>query len=255
MLSPKRDHGRRPESAARPPLSIGAMAYADKLKADYKDLETRYRKDYKDLETGYRNGLYNCIGRALTSYRKFLKDPVDYTELLSQDNIKGLREKPDLKKTSRLVLYHMTGARNKPERNAAGKLARVVDYLHREGIGGEADAAEYIRSAGGIDAILNKARGREALKAADETDDVQDFDRGEEPDETHTGTSASEHGSDEIFDAEKDLSIRVGSETLERVLGPEIDMTESFYRECRKKGPVGRGWILIVGRCVDPPSQ
>ena len=138
-----------------------------------------------EAQTGYRNGLYNCTGRALTSYRKFLKDTVDYNELLRKDNIAALREKPDPNKTSRLVLYHMTGARNEPERNAAGKLARVVDYLHREGIGGEADAAEYIRSAGGIDEILERARGREALKAADETlrDDVQDFDHEDEPDE------------------------------------------------------------------------
>ena len=163
MLNKKRDHGQRPESAARPLLSIGAMAYADKLKADY-----------QEVETGYRSRRYKLIGRALTSYRKFLKDTVGYTELLSHDNIKWLREKPDLKKTSRLVLYYITGARNKPEWNAAGKLARVVDYLHREGIGGDA-AAEHIQSAGGIDEILTKARGREALNAAHET--RQDDDR------------------------------------------------------------------------------
>jgi hypothetical protein len=238
MYDKERDHGRRPESAARPPLSIGAMAYADKLKADYKDLETRYRNEYKDLETRYRNGLYNCIGGALTSYRKFLKDPVDYTELLTQDNIAGLREKPDLNKTSRLVLYHMTGARNKPERNAAGKLARVVDYLHREGIGGEADAAEYVRSAGGIDAILKKARGREALKAADDEtrqDDVQDFDQENEPDEAPSLALTSSDITDEIFDPDQDLSIRVNDKVRARVFGPDIDLDQSFYLECRKK--------------------
>jgi hypothetical protein len=254
MLNKKRDHGQRPESAARPPLSIGAMAYADELKADYKDLETRYRNDCKDLETGYRNGLYNCIGRALTSYRKFLKDTVDYKELLGKDNIAGLREKPDLKKTSRLVLYHITGARNKPERNAAGKLARVVDYLHREGIGGEADAAEYIRSAGGLDAILKKARGREALRASDETrqDDVGNFEGGEDLDETRTRTSASGHSTDELFDADKDLSIRVTHEVRALVLSPALHMGELFYLECKKTGAVGRDGIRIVGRL--PPS-
>jgi hypothetical protein len=231
------------------------MAYADKLKADYKDLETRYRKDYKDLETGYRNGLYNCTGRALTSYRKFLKDTVGYIELLGRDNIAGLREKPDLKKTSRLV--HMTDARNIQERNAAGKLARVVDYLHREGIGGEADAAEYIRSAGGIDAMLKKARGREALKAADETlrDDVQDFDQEDEPDEARSLALTSSDITDEIFDPDQDLSIRVNDKVRARVFGPDIDLDQSFYLECRKKGPLGRGGILIVGRWVDPPSE
>jgi hypothetical protein len=235
MLSPKRDRVPRPESA-------DAMAYA-------RDLAAKYQA----LETGYRNGRYKFIGSALTSYRKFLKDEVGYEALLSADNIAGLREKPDLKKTSRLVLYYLTGARK--ETNTAGKYARIVDYLHQEGIG-DADAAEHIKSAGGIDEILKKARGREALKAADETlpDDVQDFEGGEEPDETRTGTSASGNSTDELFDPEKDLSIRVRCETLERVLGPEIDMTESFYLECKKKGPVGRDGIRIVGRLVDPPS-
>jgi hypothetical protein len=119
----------------------------------------------------------------------------------------------DLKKTSRLVLYYLTGAQNEAERNTAGKYARIVDYLHREGIG-DADAAEHIKSAGGIDEILKKARGREALKAADGTrqDDDRDF---EELDETCSRASAS----DDLFDREKDLSIRVARETLERVLG------------------------------------
>jgi hypothetical protein len=203
--------------------------------------------------TGYNNGRYKFIGSALTSYRKFLKDTVGYTELLCQDNIAKLREKPDLKKTSRLVLYYLTGAQNEAERNTAGKYARIVDYLHREGIG-DADAAEHIKSAGGIDEILKKARGREALKAADETlpDDVQDFDGGEEPDETHTGTSASRNSTDNLFDPEKDLVIRVKRETLERVLGSEVDMEESFYLECRKKGSAGRDGIRIEGRLVNP---
>jgi hypothetical protein len=106
------DHGQRPESAARPQPSIGAMADAREVKAEY-----------KALVTGYTNGLYKFIGRALTSYRKFLEDPVGYKEMLSQDNIAGLREKPDLQKTSRLVLYYLTDARNAAERTAAGVLA------------------------------------------------------------------------------------------------------------------------------------
>jgi len=240
MLNQKGDHVQRPESAARPLLSIRAMAFAQKIAAEY-----------QALETGYRNGRYKFIGSALTSYRKFLKDQDGYEALLSADNIAGLREKPDLKKTSRLVLYYLTGARK--ETNAAGKYARIVDYLHQEGIG-DADAAEHIKSAGGIDEILKKARGREALKAADETlpDDVQDFDGGEEPDETHTGTSASRNSTDNLFDPEKDLVIRVKRETLERVLGSEVDMEESFYLECRKKGSAGRDGIRIEGRLVNP---
>jgi hypothetical protein len=243
MLNQKRHHVPRPASAARPLLSIRAMAYAQEVAADF-----------KRLETGYRNGLYNFFGRALTSYRKFLKDPDGYKALLSQDNIVGLPEKPELKTTSRLVLYFLTNAQNEAERNTAGKYARVVDYLHKERVDNGA-AADHVRSAGGMDAILKRARGREALKAADETlqDDDRDFDRGEEPDETRTRASASGNTEADLFDPEKDLSIRVGSETLERVLGADINSGRSFYLECKKTGPVGRDGIRIVGR-LDPPS-
>jgi len=243
MLNKKRDRGQRPESAARPVLSIGAMAYADELNADY-----------REFETGYRNTRYQFIGRALTSYRKFLKDAVGYAELLAQDNIKGLREKPDLNKTSRLVLYYITGARNKPERNAAGKLARVVDYLHRGGVGGDA-AAAHIQDEGGIDEILKQARGREAPKVATQTvrDDVQDFDQEDERDEARSLPLTSSDMTDEIFDPEEDLSIRVGRETLDWVLGSEIGVGDSFYLECKKAGPAD-DWIRIVGKVVDLES-
>jgi hypothetical protein len=132
-------------------------------------------------------------------------------------------------------------------------LARVVDYLHREGIGGDA-AAEHIQSAGGIDEILKKARGREALKAADQSlrDDVQDFEQEDEPDEARSLALISNDITDEIFDPDQDLSIRVKRETLERVLGSEVDMEESFYLECRKKGSAGRDGIRIEGRLVNP---
>jgi hypothetical protein len=234
MLRPKRDHLPRPESAERPLISIGAMAYAQVVRADF-----------KKLETGYRNGLYNCIGKALISYRKFLKDEVGYKALLSQDNIAGLPEKPELKTTSRLVLYFHTNAQNEAQRNTAGKYARIVDYLHKEHVENGA-GADYVQSAGGIAAILKKARGREALNAAHDTrqDDDRDL---EEPNETRTRASA-----DEIFDPDQDLSIRVKRETLERVLGSEVDMEESFYLECRKKGSAGRDGIRIEGRLANP---
>ena len=118
--------------------------------------------EFEKLETGYRNGLYNCIGRALTSYRKFLKDPAGYEELLGQDNIKGLPEKPEVQETSRLVLYFLTGAKTDAERNTPGKYARIVDYLHKERVENAAAAAERIRKAGGIVEILKKARARSA---------------------------------------------------------------------------------------------
>ena len=220
------------------------MAFAKKLSAEY-----------EKLQTGYRNGLYNFFGRALISYRKFLKEPDGYKELLSQDHISGLREKPELRKTSRLVLYLLTNAQSDAERNTAGKYARIVDYLKKERIK-SADAADHVRSAGGMDAILKKARGPEALKVADEVlqDDDRDFDHAEEPDETHTSNSASEHTGDDLFDPEKDLSIRVKPETRERILSSEIGADRSFYLKCRKKGPVGHGGIRIIGRLVEDPE-
>jgi len=107
-----------------------------------------------------------------------------------------------------------------------------------------------------MDAILKKARGREALKVADEVlqDDDRDFDQAGEPDETGSPTSASEDTMDDLFDPEKDLSIRVGRETLAQVLSLETDMNVSFYLECRKTGPAGRDGIRIVGRLVDLES-
>ena len=83
MLNQKRHHVPRPASAERPLLAISAMTYAQQVAADF-----------EKLETGYRNGLYNFIGKALTSYRKFLKDPVGYKALLRQDNIVGLPRNP-----------------------------------------------------------------------------------------------------------------------------------------------------------------
>jgi hypothetical protein len=239
MLNQRRHALLRPESAERRPLSIGAMPYAKRVAAEF-----------EKLQTGYRNGLYEFIGKALTSYRKFLRDPDGYKALLSQDNIAGLREKPKLKTTSRLVVYFLIDAQNAADRNTAGKYARIVDYLHKE-CGDAAAAADHVRNAGGIDAILKKVRGREALQQ----DDDRRFDEDEKPRETRTAASASGNGDDEdLFDMEKDLSIRVGSETLERVLGLEMDMIESFYLECRKTGPVGLEGVRIVGRLFDPES-
>jgi hypothetical protein len=113
---------------------------------------------FKKFETGYQNGLCNFIGKALTSYRKFLRDPDGYKALLRQDNITGLREKPELKTTSRLVLYFLTNAQNEAERNTARKYARIVDYLHKERVENGA-AADHVRSVGGIAAIFRSEWG------------------------------------------------------------------------------------------------
>ena len=61
--------------------------------------------------------------------------------------------------------------------------------------------------------------------------------------------------SDELFDPEKDLSIRLKRETLAQVLGSEIPMDRSFYLECKKTAPIGRDGIRIVGKLVDLESE
>ena len=222
---------------------IDVMAHAKEVKAQY-----------KELERGYLKGRYRFIGGALACYRHFLNDHAAQEALLSQDNIARLREKPALEKTSRLLLYFLTDARSEPERNIAGKYACIVDFLDEQGVENDG-AAEYIEEAGGIEELLKLVRKGEALETtADETRyDDQDFENRKEFEEAGTFTSAST--SDELFDPEKDLSIRLKRETLLQVLGPEIPMNRSFSLECRKTAPIGRGGIRIVGKLVDPESR
>jgi hypothetical protein len=193
---------------------------------------------------------------ALTSYRKFLKDPAGYRELLGEPNILMLPEedKPRVEETSRLVLYFLTGAKTGAERNTAGKSARIVDYLHEERVKNAA-AAERIRKAGGIEKILKEARKGEALKGADvaRQEDDRDSDQEEELDDADDSTSTSREIED-LFDPEVDIAARVGAETLERVLSSEIPLNEEFYLVCRKTGSIGRNGILIEGDLYDPDS-
>jgi hypothetical protein len=244
MLEKTPDHDQRPKSDARPVITLGALAFARTVAAEF-----------VKLETGYRNGLYDCIGKALTSYRKFLKDPADYEELLGEANIKGLPEKPEVQVTSRLVLYFHTGAKTDAQRNTAGKYARIVDYLHKERVENAAAAAERIRKAGGIVEILKEARKGQALKVAEDTQqaDDQDFEREDEFEEAAAFSSTSTV--DEIFDPEKDLAIRLKRETLAKVLGSQIPTNELFYLECRKTGSLGHGGVLIEGRLFDQGSE
>jgi hypothetical protein len=219
------------------------MAYAKEVKAEY-----------KELERGFRKRLYKVLGGSLACYRNFLNDETAQEALFSQDNILWLREKPSLGQTSRILLYYLTNARSEPERNIAGKYACIVDFLHEQDVENH-DAAQYIQKAGGIEELLKKARKDRALKATGDAtrDEHQDFGNGEEFEETVAFTSAST--SNELFDPEKDLAIRLRPETLAQVLGSEIPMKTSFYLECRKTGSLGRDGILVVGRLVDPESK
>ena len=108
------------------------------------------------------------------------------------------------------MLYYITGARNKPERNAAGKLARVVDYLHREGIGGDAAADTF--KCGGIGQVLkSRGGGRRQRRDQKPLDDVQDFDQEDEPDEARSLALSSNDITDEIFDPEEDSLFESGA--------------------------------------------
>jgi hypothetical protein len=226
----------------RPLISIGAMAYARELKGDF-----------DALKTGSRTSLYKLLGRALTSYQKFLKDPVGEKELLSQDNISGLREKPELKKTSRLLLYHLIDARSDHERTAAGKLAQVVDYLHQQGIGGDV-AAAYIRNAGGKNGILKKKQKRRAPKAVEETEEneASDFEVAQDQEEAQKLASLGDAARD-FFERKTDAAIRMGREPLARLW--EIPEDEIFYLKCKKKGSLDPDWAVILGMLVDAPSE
>jgi hypothetical protein len=228
MSPPTLGHTSEQLNSGSKTLSVGAMAFARKVAAEY-----------QEMETGYRNALYGFLAKALKSYRKFLKEPGSYEELCAEDNISALREKPALECTSRLALYFHTGARNEAERNTAGKYARIVDYLHQERIRSDA-AADHIRDEGGIDAMLRKARGHETPKESE--DDVVDTQQGDEPDsddqeggnEMPTRISESGQDTDEIFDPDKDLSIRVSDKLLAQVPTPEIPMNDLFYLERKK---------------------
>ncbi len=218
--------GHEPEPKRKPPekntVSINAMLYAQKTAAEY-----------TKLETGYRNELYDLFGKFLTSYKKFLKDAEGYRELLQQENIAGIRQKPDVNETSRLVLYYLTDASNTPERNTASKYARIVDYLYANEKDIENDAvAKYIRDAGGIAAVLEKARGREASKSAaddDEctlVDDVEDLGEHEEFDEDFAGDLTSEESAHEIFDPEIDVGVRLDEIAHAKVLDDQQNSAE-----------------------------
>jgi hypothetical protein len=150
MQGSDRDRESRSENGTRAQISIDAMAFAKTVAAEY-----------EEFEAGQRDSLYAFFGRALTSYRKFLKDPDGYADLLKLTYIKKLREKPAVTTTSRLVLYMLTNAKTDTKGNTAGKYARVVDYLRKEGVENAVAAAD-VRKERGEDAILQTARGRAA---------------------------------------------------------------------------------------------
>ena len=243
-----REQERIQQPAEKNTISIGAMPFAKEV-----------AHAFGELETGYREGLYKFFGKGLTSYKKFRKDADGYKELLQQENISALREKPDVMVTSRLVLYYLTGARDDPERNTASKYARIVDYLHAERIE-DAAVAAYVRKEGGMDAILKKARGHEAAKSSGKSedemvrDDDQSLERVEGRDEALSGAPPSEDGSDELFDEAKDLGIRVDSKARMHVLSEKLRLNKVFYLKCKKVRTLPGGGVRILGILAKGPS-
>ena len=67
-----------------------------------------------------------------------------------------------------------------------------------------------------------------------------DFDQGEEADEALSLALTAGTITDEIFDPDLDLSIRVTEGVHAQVLGPDLSIGEVFYLKCKKTGPVGR---------------
>ncbi len=224
-------------------LTIGAMALVEKVAGEY-----------HEVQSGYTKGLWRCLARILVIYKKILKDPEAQKELFCHKNVTGLPQKPPLSKTSRLLLYVIANVTDSDERTEAGKYARVVDYLYEKRLGGGPAVIAFLKSAGGVKGILKEIRKRKVLKAADQPgrDDVQESDQEDEPGEAPSG-ALTLGDLTEIFDPETDVSIHIGREPLAQVW--ELPDHECFYLKCKKKDPVGRDWIQIVGILVDPPPS
>ena len=250
MLNRKHDHVPRSASAEPSMNSTDTTTFANEVAAEY-----------DKLETGYLAGLYRFFGKALTSYRKYRKDTAAYEELLELDYIASLREKPGVMETSRLVLYKLTTARTGERRNAAGRYARVVDYLFQHGVK-SSDAAKYVEDAGGMDAILRLARGHAAPKDADDDEIVQDEqEEGQEGDEEEGQAEETdpngmiEADPTNIFDPDKDLSIRMADEARLRILSDDVPLKERFFLECTKVFVDKQGHSRIVGKLWKPSPE
>lgn len=247
MLAPQRHDMPRPGSAESPTVSINAMSLAKKVAAEY-----------EEWETSQRDGLYHLFGRSLLSYQKFLRDPVGYEELLKLEYIARLREKPNVEETSRLVLYMHTKAWTPEKRATAARYARVVDYLHQQRVS-SADAAEYVRRAGGMDAILKLARGHEAPKDADGDEIVQE-DQEVDQEEDGDNEQLEELNLNEVIGADSNTSINLDTdvvitlkkELLSQIVGDDIPVNKQFVLACKKTSVDRNGRVRIVGKLWKP---
>ncbi len=246
MLNPDRDHLPRSASAAPSGELTDATLFANAVAAEF-----------EKWETGSLAGLYHFFGRALTSYRKYRNDAAAYEELLDLDYIAGLREKPDVMDTSRLVLYKLTTAQDGARRNAAGRYARVVDYLFQQRVK-ERDAVKYVEEAGGQDAILKLARGHSTPKDADRDESVhEDLEHGEEgeQDEDTDLNGIIEGDPSIIFNPETDVAIRLTDGTHAKILSDDFPLKKTFFLQCRKLYVDEQGWVRVVGRLRTPRGK
>lgn len=246
MLNPEREHEPRPARAELPKESTDTTSFANTVAAEY-----------EAWETGSLAWLYRFFGRALTCYRKYRNDRVAYEELLELDYIAKLREKPDVEETSRLVLYKLTTAQDGARRNTAGRYARVVDYLFQQRIKSK-DAAKFVEEAGGQGAILKLARGVAAPKdvggdgdkIVEEDQEDQAGDDEEERTEEADLNGVVDTDWRELFDRDKDLSIRLTDGARLRILGPDFPMRKPFLLECKKIYVDEHGQSRIAGRLL-----
>ncbi len=246
MLTPERDHGPRPASAEPSTDSTDTTSFANDVAAEY-----------EKIEMGYLAGLYRFFGRALTSYRKYRKDPEAYEELLELDYIAKLREKPDVMETSRLVLYKLTSARSGATRNAAGRYARVVDYLFQQQIK-SGEAAKYVEDAGGQHAILKRARADAGFKVDDSDEAVQDDleeSEDESQDEETDLNGITEGDSPSAFNPATDIPIKLPDGAYAKILSDDFPLKKPFLLECRKVSIDKQGQVRVVGRLYKPRSK
>jgi hypothetical protein len=204
--------------------------------------------EYAAMENGYHARLRGVLFRAYTAYELFRAFPDTYDELKQDSFWENSRQKPpkDLT-TSRGVLYLIMRATESNDRARATKYAAILDGLSRDRVRPGAVAAR-IKKMGGVEAAYEAMGARKRRDAKRSQSRVED----EELEENQASSSASDV-TDDLFDPEEDLPIRVGRETLKWVLGSEIAVGEAFYLECTKTGPAVNG-IRIIGEVVDLES-
>ena len=194
------------------PEEEGAFSFARRLVGEY-----------ADMEDGHHGAVRQFLQRCYVVVLKFQCEPDEFKHLKADPFWEASRHKPKDASTSKWVLYFVMRATTPNVRNRAGRHAVLLDGLIRDKVKPGAVAAR-IKEMGGVEVAYEAMRARKRGDA--ERSQSREEDEGS--DETHASTSASGQSTDELFDPEKDLSIRVPRETHLRVLGSEIGVGDLF---------------------------